>query len=124
MTITILKERIYQEYQTGIDQGRYADIIISDGATHYKLGRGGLPLVGDLQLILEAEEASLWRVAVAKNNSLTTRQVRRLVYNSQSAGGWDRDDFQEASFEKDAGDLTKWNTLKARRAAIRADWPL
>lgn len=121
--IRILSEDIDQE-----DNSRYVSIIISDGAfpdaTHYKLGRGGLPLVGDLQTILEAEEAHLWAVAVAKDDQRTTRQVRRLVYNSQSAGGWDRDDFQEASFEKDAGDLTKWNTLKARRATIRADWPL
>lgn len=121
--IKIIKERIIQD-ENGIDEARHTDIIISDGATHYKLGRGGLPLVGDLQPILEAEEASLWRVAVAKNNQLTTRQVRRLVYNTPSAGGWDRDDFQEAWFEERGGDSTKANALDARRAAIRAEWPI
>lgn len=122
--IKIIKERIYQDPETEIDENRHADIIISDGVTHYKLGRGGLPLVGNLQVILEAEELRLWQVAVAKGNQRTTHQVRRLVYNSQSAGGWDRDEFQEAWFEERAGDSTKANTLHARRVAIRAEWPL
>lgn len=106
------------------DNSRHTDIIISDGIAHYKLGRGGLPLTGDLQLVLEAEEVSLWQVAVVKNNNLTTRQVRRLMYNSQSAGGWDRDDFQEALIEHLAGDSTKLDIIRNRRNAIQAEWPL
>lgn len=123
MTIKIIEKRIYQN-ELGNNEGHHADIIISDGVTHYALGVGGLPLVGDLQPILDARFDELWVVSVVKDNQLTTRQVRRLIYNSQSAGGWDRNDYQEAVFEKDAGDLTKWNTLKARRVAIRAEWPL
>lgn len=118
--IKIIEEMIC-EYD---NENRHANIIISDGTDHYALGVGGLSLEGDLQPILEAEEASLWTVAVAKGNTRTTRQVRRLVYNAPSAGGWDRDDYQEAVFEKDAGDPTEWNMLKVRRAAIRSDWPL
>jgi len=119
MTIKILSKGVNQD-----DNNCYVSIIISDGATHYTLGVGGLPLVGDLQKILEAREAELWQVAQAKDNQRTTRQVRRLVYNSQSAGGWDHDDFQEAWFEERGGDSTRANILDARRAAIRAEWPL
>lgn len=103
---------------------RQADIIISDGASHYRLSVGGLSLAGDLQIVLDAREPELWIVAQAKNNLLSTRQVRRKLYNSPGAGGWDRDDYQEAVFEKSDGDTTKWDILKARRATIRAEWPL
>lgn len=123
MTIAILKERIYQN-ENGDNEGRHADIIISDTVTHYALGVGGLPLVGDLQPILEAREAELWQVAVAKNNSLTTEEVRLACYNSPLAGGWTNNEFQEAVAEDWAGDSTKRNRIISRRAAIRADWPL
>lgn len=124
MIIKILSEDIDRD-----DNSRFVSIIISDGsfpdATHYKLGRGGLPLVGDLQPILESEEDQLWQVAQAKDNSLTTRQVRRLVYNSQSAGGWSKNESEEALLEHlKGGDSTKLDIVWARRAAIRADWPL
>jgi hypothetical protein len=122
MTIKILSIRF--QAANGANTSRHADIIISDGVTHYTLGVGDLPLVGDLQPILDARESELWGVAVAKDDQRTTRQVRRLVYNSRSAGGWDRDEFQEAWFEERAGDSTKANALHARRAAIRAEWPL
>ncbi len=123
MRIKILETRVYQE-KLGNDEGRHADIIISDGVTHYALGVGDLPLAGDLQPILNAREAELWRVAVDKDNQKTTRQVRRLVYNSLNAGGWDREDFEEAFFEMRKGDSTKVNILDARRDAIRAEWPI
>lgn len=117
--IKIIDERITEE-----NQKRHADIIISDTVIHYALGVGGLPLVGDLQTILEAEEASLWRVAVAKNNSLTAEEVRLECYNSPIAGGWTINEFQEAVAEDWAGDSTKRNRIISRRAAIRAEWPL
>lgn len=124
MTIKILSTTITTDIDTGLDATRHADIIISDSVTHYVLGVGGLSLDGDLQTILDAREAELWRVAVAKNNSLTTRQARREIYNAPSAGGWTRDEFQEAWFEERGGDSTKANMLDARRATIHADWPL
>lgn len=108
----------------GLDAGRHVDVIISDGAIHYFLSVGGIPLIGDLRLILDARESELWQVAQAKNNQLSIRQVRRLLYNSPIGGGWDRDDYQEAVFEREDGDSTKWNILKGRRAAIKANWPV
>lgn len=127
--IKILEILILQDLE-GDDEARHVDIIISDGAfpdaTHYKLGRGDLPLVGDLQPILEAEEASLWQVAVAKDNQKTTAEVRCLLYNSISEG-WSEDDFQEAVLEHLAGEeenSEKLIAMLAKRAAIRAEWPL
>lgn len=124
MIIKILEVRIYQNRDTGADEGRHADIIISDTVTHYALGVGGLPLVGDLLPILEAEEESLWRVAVVKKNKLTIEEVRLACYNSPLAGGWTNNEFQEAVTEDWAGDSTKRNRIISRRAAIRAEWPL
>lgn len=122
MTIKILEERIIQDINIALDVVRHVDIIISNGTTHYHLGVGDLSLVGDLQVILDARETELWRVAQEKDNQLTIRQVRRLLYNSTLGGGWTGDEFQEAIFERDGGDETKWNILKDRRSAIRADW--
>jgi hypothetical protein len=121
--IKIIKIRITQD-EDGIDITRHADIIISDGIDHYWLGVGKLPLAGDLQPDLELREAELWRMAVEKSNKLTTRQVRRLVYNSPEAGGWSNDEFQEAYFEERKGDMTKASALDVRRTTIQAEWPI
>lgn len=112
-----------QSTELGINQSRVADVIISNGTTHYRLGVGGLSLTGDVQKILNAREEELWRVAQEKDDHLDTQQVRQRLYTSSTAGGWTHDEFQEALFEKDEGDPTKWNTLKGRRATIRAEWP-
>lgn len=123
MTIKILNSFVYQG-EEGNNEGRHVNIIISDGITHYVLGIGGLSLIGDLQSILEAEEAELWIIAVAKDNQRTTRQVRQLIYNSVNAGGWSRDIFQEAIIERIEGDSTKFNALQVKRDAISTNWPL
>lgn len=122
MTIVITEEKIITDINTSLDAIRYTNIIISDGSVHYRLGVGGLPLIGDLQFILNARETELWKIAQGKNNQLSTHQVRHILYKSPKAGGWNSDDFQEAVFEKDDGDSTKWDILKARRATIRAEW--
>ncbi len=120
--IEIIGIKFYADID-GLDAGRHVDVIISDGVIHYFLSVGGIPLIGDLQFILDARKSELWQVAQAKSNQLSIRQVHRLLYNSR-IGGWDGDDYQEAVFERDEGDDTKWNILKGRRAAIRAAWPL
>lgn len=129
MIIKILEERIIQD-ENGNDEGRHTDIIISDGAfpdaTHYALGVGGLPLVGNLQVILDAREVELWTVAVAKDDQRDTSEVRCLLYNSISEG-WSEDDFQEAVLEHLAGEeenSERLTAMLAKRAAIRAEWPL
>ncbi len=121
--ITIIHIRI-QSNEFGIDQSRVADIIISDGVAHYQLGVGGLPLVGDLQKILDAREAELFIVAQAKNNILITEEVRRTLFNSPLAGGWTSDEFQEAILENDDGLPAKLTVIQSKRAAIKLDWPL
>ena len=98
MTITIV-EVLIQTDLDGNDIGRHADIIISDDVTHYTLGVGGLPLKGDLHVVLDAREAELWTAAQEKNNLLTTEEVRLKLFNSSLAGGWTNDEFQEAVLE-------------------------
>lgn len=126
--IKILEKQTYQEYQSEINLGRHANIIISDGAfpdaTHYALSVGGLPLDGDLLPILEAREAELWQVAVAKKNKLTIEEVHLACYNSPLAGGWTNNEFQEAVAENWEGKPAKRNRITSRRAAIRDKWPL
>lgn len=106
---------------------RYVDIIISNGTDHYQLGVGGLPLEGDLQLIqelLEEREVVLWQVALIKNNQLTAGEVRRACYNSPTAGGWTKNEFQEAHNENYGGRVTKLRRIKTLRDAIREEWPI
>lgn len=107
---------------------RHADIIITDATTHYALGVGGLPLVGDLQTILDARESELFAVAQEKNNQknnlLTTEEVWVKLFNSPLAGGWTNDEFQEAVLENDDGLPGKLAAIQGKRAAIKLDWPL
>lgn len=63
---------------------RHADIAIGDGLTVYKLGVGGLPESGDLQPILDAREAKLLQVAIAKGQlfdvyELTVQRVLKAL---------------------------------------------
>lgn len=124
MTIKILEIKVIQNPDTGANESRHADIIISDDVTHYALGVGSLPIVGDLQIILDARKAELWGVAVAKNNQLITEEVRAELYESPLAGGWSNREFQEAVTENWAGRPEKKNRIESRREAIRAAWPL
>lgn len=121
--IKILSETIYKD-QLKNDQGRNANTIISDTVTHYLLGVGSLPLVGDLQVILDARFNELWPVAVAKKNKFTTDEARLACYNSPLAGGWTNNEFQEAVREDWEGKPEKRNRIMARGAAIRAEWPI
>ncbi len=121
--IKIIKEQINIDID-GTNTNRVTDIIISNGTNHYLLGVGGLPLLGDLQVILEAREVELWGVAVTKNNDLPTEQVHTLLFESPIAGGWSNQEFQEAYFNERKGDAIKANALDLRRIAIQTDWPL
>ncbi len=102
---------------------RSVNIIISDGTDHYQLEVGGLPLEGDLQPMLFEREVVLWQVA-QEREKLTTSQVRRLCYNSPSAGGWSSDEFQEAHNEAFGEKKEKLRRIKTLRDAIRDEWPI
>ena len=65
MTIDIQIIKMISD-EAGNPTKRHADIAISDGPTVYLLGVGGLPLAGNLQTILEAREAELLSIAIAK----------------------------------------------------------
>ncbi|KKN57461.1 hypothetical protein LCGC14_0561730 [marine sediment metagenome] len=103
---------------------RNVDIIISNGTDHYRLGVGGLPLEGDLQLELYEREAELWQAAQIVRNQKTTDEVRRVCYNSPLAGGWSKDEFQEAFNENFGGKKQKLRRIKALRDTIRDEWPI
>ncbi len=61
MTIEILNTQT-QTFE-GQPHSRYVEIIITSGPTSYQWSVGGLPLTGDLQTILEANEAELFTAA-------------------------------------------------------------
>lgn len=81
MMIEIMSSHTYTEDRTS-EVFRHVDIIISSGGQSYLWSRGGLPPEGDLQAILEANEAELWRAASARGKpvdlyELTPRRVLR-----------------------------------------------
>lgn len=63
MTIEILETRTENDFQTGQPVSRWVRIAI-DG---WDLPKGGLPLAGNLQTILNAQEAELLAIAQARN---------------------------------------------------------
>lgn len=65
MAIIIVRRSIQNDPETGQPSSRAAYIYITDGSTAYMFNRGGIALTGDLQTILNAEEADLWAWAVA-----------------------------------------------------------
>lgn len=69
MTIKIINTEMIID-ENGLDIFRHVDIIISDDVNVYMWGVGGLPLTGDLQLILDNREAELWTAASAKGNAV------------------------------------------------------
>ncbi len=106
---------------------RHVNIIIGDGETYYQLGVGGLPLEGDLQMIqrvLEERKAELWQAAQIIRNQKTIEEVRLACYNAPIAGGWTKNEFQEAFNENFGGRVTKLRRIKDLRDAIRNEWPI
>lgn len=122
MIIVILEEKIIQDINIALDVTRYTNIIISDGIIHYRLGVGGLPLIGDLQFILDARESELWQVAQDKDDILTKEKVKQLLFNSELGGGWTNNQFQAAIIEHLEGNSAKLIALRTRRDAILAAW--
>lgn len=75
MTIEILETTITQD-EGGIDASRSVTISITDGATTYLWYVGSLPLVGDLQPVLDAREAKLFAAASAKGRTFDVFDVK------------------------------------------------
>lgn len=65
--------------EDGNPRNRHCDIIITGNGNYYLLGRGGFPLIGDLQVILDAEESELLVVAITKNVVLSNAEVQHLL---------------------------------------------
>lgn len=116
--IKIISTRIVDGLEEGEPQTRHCEIIITDNGNRYRLGVGGLPFTGDLQVILDAEHDELLVVAKQKGDIKTTKEVRRLLYNA----AWSSDDFQEAIIEHLAGDSTRLDAIVVKRDAIRSEW--
>lgn len=64
MTITILDVTTLDV--DFVPPSRTAIIEITDGVDTYKWSVGGLPIIGDLQPLLDAREAELWAKAQAR----------------------------------------------------------
>jgi hypothetical protein len=71
--IIIFHSTIITEPLTG-EVSRAAFIYITDGQTSYVLDVAQLPAEGDLQAILDAQEAQLWLDAVSVGNIATPSQ--------------------------------------------------
>lgn len=106
------------EDEDGNPRYRHCDIIITNNSNHYQLGVGGLPPVGDLQVVLDARHGELLNVAQQKDNTKTTTEVRRLLYNA----AWSGDEFQEAVIEHIGGDSARLDAIVVKRDAIRSEW--
>lgn len=85
MTITILELTTYPDALTGAPGGRTARLAISDGVNTYPLNYGGIPLAGDAQAWLDAQEASL--LAQAQALSAPNPQLATEVADRAGAAG-------------------------------------
>ena len=103
---------------------RYCDVVITDNGNVYQLGVGGLPLEGDLQLILDAQYDELLRAAILKSNPKTNEQVRHLLY----AASWSNGEFQAAIIENMAenvgGSESAFADILEKFEAINEEWPI
>jgi hypothetical protein len=82
--IEILETEFEFDIDDGTPHSRYAQIAITNGGTTYEWARGGLPLEGDLQSILDAEEAQLLAAATEASRlfdpyELTERRVIKAL---------------------------------------------
>lgn len=77
--ITIKSSGFINDFTSNLPIARQAFIFITDGIKAYSLGVGGLPLTGDLQTILNAQESELWLIAVEKNNIINLPAELRKI---------------------------------------------
>lgn len=76
MTILIIRITTQNDLDTGLPVSRTAQFIINNaGGVYYRYDRGGLPLVGGVQAMLDAEEAQLWQEASAKGQLATGEEI-------------------------------------------------
>lgn len=76
MTIEIIRVSITNDPFTGSPAGRVAEFIInSGGGPFYHWFRGGLPLTGGIQAMLNAEEADLYAGASAAGQLATDMEI-------------------------------------------------
>lgn len=74
--IEIIEITTLIDTETGQAVSRAVQIVISQNGTAYLWNIGGLPLIGDLQAILDAREAELWAVASAAGRMVDLYGVR------------------------------------------------
>lgn len=76
MTIQIIKIVINDDLETGEPSNRTAYFTIQSGTgTVYSWSRGGLPLTGGIQALLDAEEAQLFADASAAGKVATATEL-------------------------------------------------
>lgn len=63
--IEILETKIENDINTGQPSKRSVEVVITSGPSSYLLSIGGLPLTGNLQTLLDAQESQRWAEALA-----------------------------------------------------------
>lgn len=79
MTIIILDTKIINSIDGGEPIARAVEIAISDGPDEYQWFVGGLPLVGDLQPLLDSNEATYLAAAKIVGRTFDVFGERRLL---------------------------------------------
>lgn len=110
----------------GTISARHVDIIITSGGVSYLFTRGGLPLTGNLQTILEAEEASLWEAAESKGVLATDTdlEIAAAIAWYKANGGAKTDVFDKTVLQL-VTDITVMVTASFPppiSAAVRTGW--
>lgn len=125
MTISIIKITINNDGETGEPLNRSASFTISSGGAVYFWSKGGLPLTGGIQVLLDAEEAEMWAEAQASGRLATATELEiagaRAWYLSApgtKAAVFDKTVAQEVT------DITALinSSFPSASAAVKAGW--
>lgn len=125
MTIQIIRVSTQNDPDTGQPLSRSVTFTISDGTTTYLWGRGGLPLTGGVQALLNAEEPELWASASAGGTLATDYDISlaqaRAWYVSNP--GSKADVFDKTVDQLNADITSLVNTsFPSASAAIKTGW--
>ena len=88
--IEITEIKTINDAETGRPSTRLANIIISSGGASYLWRVGGLPLSGDLQLILDGREPELWAAATVQaepvpSDIVAKQEARQFMADNPNA---------------------------------------
>lgn len=126
MTIQIIKVVTVDDFETGEPMSRTATFIInSQGGPWYAWSRGGLPLTGNVQSLLDAEEAQLYTQASTGGQLATTYEISladaRAWYVSNAGAKADIFDTTVAQLNTNITNLVN-ASFPTASAAVKTGW--